>query len=254
MARNIQYSARYAGWRYAFNFLMIDNISDNPLSNHKNIIIIAPHPDDEIIGCGGAIARASRNGSKVGVIYITNGSHGTATGKADKKMIDIRKNEALAGLIVIGCGIRTKFLGYSDGNFRATKKIALEVIELIKSFSTNQKVVLFSPWAFDDNCDHMEVAKLTKMIVDIGGGKFIREIWQYEVWSPLVPNVILPLGKFAATKERAIEKHKSQLTKINYKKAIIGLNTYRGAINYCNCPAEAFCVLSPKKYKKLIKN
>lgn len=253
MARNIQYSARYAGWRYAFNFLMIDDISRNSsLLNCDNIVVIAPHPDDEVIGCGGAIASACKNGSKVGVVYITNGSHGTASGRVDEKLIDIRKKEALAGLRELG-DIHTKFLGYSDGNFRASRWVALEVIELIKSFSTNQKVVLFSPWAFDDNCDHMEVAKLTKMIVDIGGGKFIREIWQYEVWSPLVPNMILPLGKFAATKERAIGKHKSQLTKINYKKAIFGLNAYRGAINYCNGPAEAFCVLSPRKYKKIIK-
>lgn len=253
MARNIQYAARYAGWRYSFNFLKVDNISDDfSLQNRDNIIVIAPHPDDEVIGCGGAIARACKNGSKVGVIFITDGSHGTASGRFDEKLIDIRKNEALAGLREFG-DIHTKFLGYSDGGFRARKMIALEEIKLIKSFSTNQKVVLFSPWAFDDNCDHQEVAKLTKMIVDMGGGKFVREIWQYEVWSPLVPNVILPLGKFAAAKERAIGKHKSQLASIDYKKAITGLNTYRGAINYCNDPAEAFCVLSPRKYNKIIK-
>jgi len=38
----------------------------------KNVIIIAPHPDDEILGCAGTILKHKQNGDKIAILYITN--------------------------------------------------------------------------------------------------------------------------------------------------------------------------------------
>ena len=42
----------------------------------ENIIVFAPHPDDDIIGCGGSIARQLQQGNKVSIVYLTSGDAG----------------------------------------------------------------------------------------------------------------------------------------------------------------------------------
>ena len=60
---------------------------------YKNILIIAPHADDEILGCGGSIAKFSRLGYEVFVLVLTNGNEG-APELFSKKEIEIIRNES----------------------------------------------------------------------------------------------------------------------------------------------------------------
>jgi hypothetical protein len=63
----------------------------------ENVLILAPHPDDEIIGCGGAIIKHRNKGSKIFVIYLTDGREGNK--KIDPMVLsNMRREEAKAGL------------------------------------------------------------------------------------------------------------------------------------------------------------
>ncbi len=46
-----------------------------PFNNADRVLILAPHPDDEDIGCAGVIQRALKSGAKVKIMYLTNGDH-----------------------------------------------------------------------------------------------------------------------------------------------------------------------------------
>ncbi len=90
------------------------------------ILIIAPHPDDEALGCSGVIQRAVRAGAKLRIVYLTNGDHNEFAFIAYKKRIPIfksefigmgemRRREAVRAMAVLGLKEENLyFLGYPD--------------------------------------------------------------------------------------------------------------------------------------------
>jgi len=263
--RNIQTSARLSGWRFALSSLLSHNlglnVTDNPFNDDNYIVVLAPHPDDEVLGCAGALMKAHH----AKVIYLTDGRHGTPSGKVDGRLVPIRKKEAINGLKVLNPHAESVFLKYSDSDFRPTKIIARQVLDEIINYCSraqarerrhnssrplaSNNIMLFVPWFLDDNPDHQATAKLVKIILSLATDLSIKEIWQYEVWSPLVPNRLVPLsGAAIRHKGNAIGAHKSQLKAREYDKAILGLNAYRGAIASLKSSAEAYLALSPKEF------
>lgn len=67
-------------------------------------VVIAPHPDDESLGCGGTIALLKKAGTKVFIIFVSDGSMSHPSSKKYPSVIlsQLRKNEALAAAIVLG--------------------------------------------------------------------------------------------------------------------------------------------------------
>ena len=115
------------------------------------ILIIAPHPDDEVLGMGGTIKKLSKKND----ILLTVVSEGATAQYSDKKMIKVRKNS---------CEKSSKILGISKINFLEFPDMKLENIpqleinkkleEIISEF--NPKVVYTSP-NNDLNLDHKKV-------------------------------------------------------------------------------------------------
>jgi LmbE family N-acetylglucosaminyl deacetylase len=83
------------------------------------LIVIAPHPDDEILGAGGIMARAVVDGAEVAVIVLTDGGNSDAAVAAED-LRRIRRAETEAGLVaLLGTLPRVLFLEFPDGHFDA---------------------------------------------------------------------------------------------------------------------------------------
>lgn len=102
-----------------------------PFNKSDRILILAPHPDDETIACGGVIQKALRQGAAVNVAYLTNGDHNEFAFIVYEKRLTFRKgefiymgrvrrNEAIRAMKVLGLKEEDlTFLGYPDfGTFR----------------------------------------------------------------------------------------------------------------------------------------
>lgn len=246
--RNLQVTARLSGWRYAMASLIRGRLGvqivPKPFHKEDKVVILAPHPDDDVIGCAGALLGARH----ALVIYVTDGRHGTPSGKPSNKLIKVRQKEASAGLRCLGDKIDTIFLGNSDSSLKPTKAIAKTIANLITDFAKGN-IYLFVPWALDDNRDHKAVAQLAHKAIRLMSDDAVKEVWQYEVWSPLIPNRFIPLkGAAIRRKAKAIAAHRSQLKSRAYDKAILGLNAYRGAMAGIDCPAEGYLALLPKEF------
>lgn len=96
-----------------------------PLQAHDRLLIIAPHPDDEVLGCGGLIATAAAMGAPVRVVYLTNGDGFTAAAALTARATPtpdeclqlgrLRQEEARQGLHALGLSPNDAvFLGYPD--------------------------------------------------------------------------------------------------------------------------------------------
>lgn len=188
----------------------------------RDTIIFAPHPDDEVIGCGGLIAYLNENRIKVKIVYMTDGRYGV-TGINPIDVIKIREKEAKKGLSYLDESyIETKFLRIEDGKLFENKRIAKDEIKKIIKDNTN----VIIPNIYDNHIDHIVTSEIVIEILKKIKFKNI-EVWNYELWSTLIPNIVFDITKYTDIKVKMINAHKSQVEHIDYTDKILGLNKYR---------------------------
>jgi len=122
------------------------NLTTLKLDGPKNDkwLIIAPHPDDEIIGCGGTIISGIRTGKSVKVVFLTNGGGNAESG---------REAPSIARKI----GFETEFLESGPGEISLNDDIMNRLQSIITDFGAT---TLFLPFLFDDNDDHRRASQI----------------------------------------------------------------------------------------------
>jgi LmbE family N-acetylglucosaminyl deacetylase len=196
--------------------------------------VVAPHQDDEVLGCGGTIYHYSRQGAVVKVLYMTDGSRGGEE-LSGPELTVIRKQEAREGLLELGC-LDAVFMGYPDTRLKCDPEVVVKVLEAIEDFRPNK---IFMPFFFEIHPDHITTGKLVAHALQWYSHSV--ECYNYEVWTPFFPNIIIDITSSIDAKLNALSKHQSQIGIINYIDKIKGLNAYRSItagrkIDYC----EAF--------------
>ena len=80
----------------------------------NNILVVAAHPDDEILGCGGTLYKYSSKGCNVNIIFMTNGVSARSLSKKELPFaIKERKNAAIKAAKIIGAN-KPFFLNFKD--------------------------------------------------------------------------------------------------------------------------------------------
>lgn len=205
------------------------NIKPQPLllKEDDKCLVIAPHPDDESIGCAGIMAKNSKNFS---VICLTHGN-------------DERKNEFENAMNILN--VDRKILNIKD-------KHILEDYETFKTIDFKGFNYVFIPYIYDQHNDHKAVSvHLNQYLKENKTANF--KIVFYEVWSTMnMPNAFVDISNVVDIKKEAINCHKSQVSEKDYTTKILGLNEYRGMLNNIGF-AEAFTVLDKKDFQKIMK-
>lgn len=211
----------------------------------KNIIVFAPHPDDDIIGCGGSIAKHVEQGNPVSIVYMTSGDAGSLQ-YTKKELAAIREKEASAAANLLGVEDIT-FLKNLDGYIEYNKNNLIQVINIIRE---KQPDAVYVPHEHDSVQDHLVTHKLVLEACNRAAGPWFQEckskswpvctILGYEVWTPLQKVAYVEdISDFMDLKIEALKQHKSQLADIKYDEAVKGLNRYRGIMmgksSYCEC-------------------
>jgi len=114
-----------------------------------NVLCVGAHPDDPETGCGGTLAKFSRQGDKVTIIYFTNGQAGIE-GKSFKEAEFIRMEEARRACKILGA--KPVFLGQIDGNTIVDNSWVMKIKQLLE---TEKPDILFSHWPIDTHKDHL---------------------------------------------------------------------------------------------------
>jgi len=115
----------------------------------KNILVIAAHPDDEVIGCGGTLAKHASNGDKVSVIFLSDGEQSRET---STRNIAFRKKMAKESAICLGCQ-EPIFLGFPDNQLDTVP--FLEIVKAIERVSIElQPDIIYTHHGGDLNIDH----------------------------------------------------------------------------------------------------
>ncbi len=115
-----------------------------------DILVLAAHPDDAEISCGGTIAKHVSLGHKVGIVDLTRGELGT------RGTPEIRAEEAAEAAKILGVEIREN-LGLKDGFFQNDPQHQLAVIRAIRKFKPD---IVLANAVFDRHIDHGKGASL----------------------------------------------------------------------------------------------
>jgi len=211
----------------------------------ESILVFAPHPDDDIIGCGGSIAKHIQQGNQVSTIYMTSGEAGSLESKPEE-LIQIREEEAQKTAALLGV-TDLIFFRNPDGYLEYNKENLSRIIAIIRS---KKPTVVYIPHSADSVPDHLVTHQLTVEGCRRAAGPWFQEFgeqpWSakhilgYEVWTPLQTVAHCEnISDFMSLKLDALQMHKSQIKHIRYDQAIEGLNRYRGIMtgkgNYCEC-------------------
>lgn len=199
----------------------------------KKILVIAPHPDDEVIGIGGFIYLNIEAGNEVAVLYLTSGERGIP-GTDPEEAKKIRESEAKEAASHLGYKI-LGFLQEPDGSLAYSESLARIIEEHV--FEYDPDVVLVTH-EHESHQDHRIAAKLVGEVANRLEG---FEILTYEVWTPMwKPTRFVNLSEQALIKKQvAIEKHKSQNQRQKFEEAATALNRFRGIMNAHTEYAEA---------------
>ncbi len=183
-------------------------------------LILAPHPDDEVFGCGGTIMQHVMQGDPVNVIIITDGGHGVKG--ADKAAYVLqRQDESRAAAAVMGCPI-PDFWGLPDRGIEYGEKWVIQVIDAI---SRHRAEVIYAPSIFEMHPDHRALAMIAIEAVRRLGDPI--QLVMYEIGVPLRPNRLLDITHLRSRKRQAMACFSSQLQRQNYIDHIEALNRFR---------------------------
>lgn len=176
------------------------------------LVVLAPHPDDEVLGCGGLLQLACDAGRAVSIIAVTDGeaSHPGSTRWSPDLLIGQRHIERARALADLGIGEQSVTrLGFHDGQISTS---AIELGQALGQLLTSNDVVV-SPWRFDGHSDHEAVANVAAEVCELSRARHLEmPIWGWH-WAspeagqfPFARAVILPLGQ-DATRQKAKAAH-----------------------------------------------
>lgn len=133
-----------------------------PLTDLNTIgsaLVMAPHPDDESLGCGGTIALLRERGNAVHVLFVSDGtmSHPNSKAYPASRLRDLREQEAREALHRLGVDANAcTFLRYPDRRVPANQDSGFpEAVARVATLLDEVKpTTLFMPWQRDPHPDH----------------------------------------------------------------------------------------------------
>lgn len=152
-------------------------------NNKLDILVIAVHPDDAELGCGGTILKHVAMGRKVGIVDLTRGELGT---RGTPETRDVEAQDAAAKL---GVSIREN-LGFRDGFFRNDDAHQLQVIQSIRKYRPD---IIISNALYDRHPDHGRAGDLINDSVFLAGLRKIETADGQVTQSPHRPRMVLQL-------------------------------------------------------------
>ncbi|OGH62705.1 MAG: hypothetical protein A3G34_14135 [Candidatus Lindowbacteria bacterium RIFCSPLOWO2_12_FULL_62_27] len=218
-----------------------------PAFSEKNMLFIAPHQDDEVIGCGGTILKNAAEGKTVQIVYLTDGAYRSGPWSRSEMTV-VRKEEArrVAGE-----------LGVAEPVFLDCPAIPTFVIkdekvrELAGVFTGFQPDAVWIPFAFDAHPDHRRANVMLARVLREFYPRPIT-VYAYEIWSTLPANVLVDITGWMEKKRKAIAMFKSQSAAFDYVHCTSGTNSHRSWLAGGAGYFEAFFRLSGPDYVRLV--
>lgn len=227
------------------------------IRTNETIAVIAAHPDDEVLGCGGTIAKFALFGCDIQVLFLADGVSSRYPNqdlsKWEHELIK-RRTSAKNASREMGLESSPVFLDFPDNSLDS---IPLLVItrEIEAFLKLRNPSLILTHFPEDLNIDHAVVARATLTAARPGVLATTPDIWCFEIPSSselamntsargFTPNTFVDISQTLGTKMRAIESYEYEMREHPNPRSTIAMEsliTWRGA-SICVPAAEAFVV------------
>ena len=202
----------------------------------ERFLVIAPHPDDDAIGCGGLILKALSLGKAVRICYLSLPSDNAPSAK--ERLAEVKDSLRIFGV--------TEY-SINEREFPDTTKEVRSIIEPELEKWKPDCVLVPSP--MENHKQHLMAFK--GYLEALRNSQCHAATALYEVWGPTIPNLIVDVTGFMDGKSKGIAAHASQVEVVDYVRMAKALNEYRAISSNLKGYAEAFLYIERKDMLKM---
>jgi len=198
----------------------------------RKVLVIAAHPDDEILGCGGTIARLSKKGYEIHVLILGEGIASRDDirdrQKRESEILTLKKQTKETNKIL---GVKQVFHhDFPDNRFDTVP--FLDIVKVIEKIKNQIKPdIIFTHYERDLNIDHQITYRALITATRPLEEETVKEIYSFEIpssteWSyPLSfsPNMFYDISETIDVKIKALKEYKSELKKYPYPRSLEGV-------------------------------
>jgi LmbE family N-acetylglucosaminyl deacetylase len=190
----------------------------------RSCVVLAPHPDDETLGCGATIMQKLEAGSSVHVVIATDGRYWPPNvNLSADELVEIREDEARRACAILGLPrANITFLRFEDGRLKDNRRLLLDRLADILNETNPEEI--FIPSIIDTHPDHRILAEVGRELAQTRCDR-LPLIYEYPIWfwDPRILRVrqlldlrirIVRMEKFQVRKREAIAAYCSQVTNI----------------------------------------
>jgi LmbE family N-acetylglucosaminyl deacetylase len=206
-------------------------LKGRPLSlSPATTLVLAPHPDDEALGCGGVIAWARQRGFPVQIVFLTDGaaSHPNHPRVSPAELAQLRRREALESCAALGVEPACiQFLDIPDGTLSHLSPTIRQLLveRLVAILLKESPAYIFLPLPNDGSSEHNVVNGFLQDALDSTGQKPV--LLHYPVWAAWRPQLLLRpalsarsiwclrLGELRSGKQAALNQHHTQVAPLS---------------------------------------
>lgn len=171
----------------------------------KSAVIVAPHQDDEVLGCGGTIARKIEERAEVHLVFMTDGATSHCRFIPSAELVRIRRGEAIEAARILGVPeSHITFLDYPDGRLHTARQVATNrIAELLTDIYPEE---VFVPYRFDGTSDHESTYAIVTDAIrcyNIPIRVLEYPVWFWNHW-PWVPLPLYPSRQMLSALRRSL--------------------------------------------------
>lgn len=191
----------------------------------KNVLVIAAHPDDEVIGCGGTIAKHKRAGDKIHLLYMTDGI--SSRGNIEFQQKNIRE-VGVKNFIDYLKPESNKILNLPDNSMDSIS--LLEIVKEIESVISDTKPdIIYTHSAKDLNIDHRITLEATLVATRPQNSDSVKEVYSFFInssseWNfgvePFKPNLYVDITDEIAEKEKFLAFYADEMRAAPHARSI----------------------------------
>lgn len=173
----------------------------------QRVLVVAPHPDDETIGCGGTLARHVAKGDDVRVAFVTDGRMSRAFGLSAEEMASRRRREAEAASRALGA--TSVWMGLPERGWRGEEVVG-RLSDLVRAFRPQ---ILYAPSCVDFHPEHVRVARALAEVLGSGEVAVAPVVRVYPIQVPLTSvlvNLVSPVADVEERLAKALDAYETQ--------------------------------------------
>lgn len=209
----------------------------------RRVLVVAPHPDDEVAGCAGAILEHRRHGDRVVVACATDGRRSRAWGTAPEAMAAARRLEAEAAARTLDAEL--VWLGLPEGEWRP-ESLESPLRELLARLTPE---LVYAPSRVDFHPEHEKTARA--LAAALAHGESEPTVRIYPVQVPLTPtlaNLVVPVAGVLGQIREALGCYRTQTGSL---RACLRRRRYSARLFRVRGPAEELWQVSSGRYRRL---